>query len=167
MRRAPPLAPTPAAPAPVVDPTRLLRGGDQRVTELMRVYARRTRPGERVTLAGWYRLRPLLHPGTRGTGAPEWRPRWTGGRLLGGAASAALILLVAVAARPPGRTTKDPLPHSTPAGDSEGRRAVGPGGSSGWGELGAGGAEGSSGAHAGAETAINDGYPATPPPRAG
>jgi hypothetical protein len=119
--------------APDDDPIRLARGGDAGASDLLRGYARRTRPGERESVAAWYRLRPRLDGETAdGGGAParRWRWRWLGMRLLSGALTAALILLAAIGTRPAAGAPP---------------RTVGPGGASGWGELGAGGAEGSSG----------------------
>ena len=168
MRRAPPVTPPAAPSARDADPPRLLRGQDAGLTDLMRAYARRTRPGERGTVTAWYRLRPLLDPGSRAAGAPELRSRWIGARLLSGALTTALILLVAVAARPARRAATAATPVATPATEGEARRTVGPGGASGWGQLGAGGAEGSTGAHGRGETVSADlSATAAATPRAG
>jgi hypothetical protein len=168
MRRAPmpPAGTTSPQTAADAEPTRLLRSPDAGITDLMKAYARRTRPGEHQSLAAWYRLRPLLDAGTPRGAVAAGPARWRGAGVLRGTLAAALILLVVVAsgaARPaPGHSRTFAPP--TKAGDS--RRGVGPGGAAGWGELGAGGAEGSSGARVRGETATGDAPPSLAP-RAG
>jgi len=162
------MRPPPPPSAPADDPARLLRGQDPAVADLMKAYARRTRPGEHQSVAAWYRLRPQLDAGAphAGVTARRWRPTGTTARLLNGALAAALIVLVAVASGLARRAPGDARPFSPPATARDARRGVGPGGAAGWGELGAGGAEGSSGARALGETATDD-APAAPSPRAG
>ena len=161
------MRPTPPPSAPGEDPARLLRGDDPAVADLMKAYARRTRPGEHQSVAAWYRLRPLLDAGAPDAGlTARWRPTGATARLLNGALAAALIVLVAVASGVARRAPGDARPLSPPATARDARRGVGPGGAAGWGELGAGGAEGSSGARALGETATDD-APAAVSPRAG
>jgi hypothetical protein len=98
---------------------------------------------------------------TRAPAAARSRPG--GARLLSGALTAALILLVAAGARPARQTARQtadahapllaPLAAPATATAGQAQRAVGPGGASGWGQLGAGGAEGTTGAHGRGETA--------------
>lgn len=151
----------PAPPSPASDdPSRLLLSGDG-VADLMRAYARQTRPGDRETVAAWYRLRPALDAGARTPAR-----RWTGARLLSGAFTAALVLLVATKLLPSPGVPAAPRPSTGARSEGQARGGVGLGGASGWGEPGAGGTEGSSGSRGLGETAAVD-APAPGPRRAG
>ena len=146
------------SPAPRItpaDPPRL-QSAKNSSARLLKLYARRTLPGDRDGLASWYRLRARLTPSvqvhvTRGP-RPAGRP-W----LVAGVLTAALGLVVLAHGAPlpalSGATGGPAAPDSARSDALAAPRGRGPGGASGSrpsgrdsSNRGAGGMEGSSGA---------------------